>query len=168
MKKNFQYDFVNKAIIGSKSAISRANRGMNPEYKELSEMLAAMPSFTVQVKAIKQKEGKTYRKLTIEKMESYIRTQFSDEKILEKKILEFNAIQKVAEAKGAKYPLTKKWFFTTFPEYKENEISEKESSTEEAKALAAAAETLENLSLDDEDLEEESPEIEEDSMKKSA
>ena len=58
MKKNFQYDFVNKAIIGSKSAISRANRGMNPEYKELSEMLAAMPSFSVQIKDIKKKKDK--------------------------------------------------------------------------------------------------------------
>ncbi len=164
MKKNFNYDFEHKAIIGSKSAINRANKGLNPEYKELTDMLVAMPSFSVQIKDIKKKKDqKRYSKLTFEKMEDYIRTQFSDEKELEKKIIEFKAIQKVAEAKGAKYPLTKKWFLNTYPEYKENVVSEEEAAAEEKKALAVAAKALEGLDIDDVDSDEEAPEAETDS-----
>lgn len=162
MKKNFQYDFVNKAIIGSKSAINRANKGLNPEYKELSEMLAAMPSFNVQIKDIKKKKDqRRYSLLTFKKMEDYIKTQFSDKKELEAKIIEFKAIQKVAEAKGAKYPLTKKWFLKTYPEYKESDVSETEAAAEMDKELAAATAALESLSLDDVDFEEEAPADEE-------
>jgi hypothetical protein len=163
MKKNFSYDFEHKAIIGSKSAINRANKGLNPEYKELSEMLAAMPSFSVQIKDIKKKKDqKRYPQLTFKKMEDYIRTQFSDEKELERKIIEFKAIQKVADAKGAKYPLTKKWFLSTYPEYKDSDVSENEAAAEMDKELAAAAAALAGLSLDDVDFEEEAPADEED------
>ena len=162
MKKNFQYDFVNKAIIGSKSAINRANKGMNPEYKELSEMLAAMPSFSVQIKDIKKKKDKkTCFKLTFDKMEDYIRTQASNEADLKKKLIEFDAIKSVAEAKGAKYPLTKKWFLKAYPEYSEKEVSENEAAFEELRALTAAADALKGLELDKEAAAEEAHEAKE-------
>ena len=142
MKTRFTYNFIEKAIIGSKAAIDRANKGKNPEYAELSGMLTAHPDFTVRVKDIQKKEGKkTYSKLTFDRMEEYIRTQFADENALAAKLNEFKAIQKVAEVKGAKYPLTKKWFLATYEEYKLNEVSEQESAEKE-KALAAEAEKL--------------------------
>ena len=158
MKTRFTYNFIEKTIIGSKAAIDRANRGKNPEYAELSGMLAAHPDFTVRVKDIQKKEGKkTYNKLTFDRMEEYIRTQFADEKALAAKLIEFKAIQKVAEAKGAKYPLTKKWFLNTYPSFKENEVSEKESAEKEKaltaeaeKALSDAAAQLEALEADTE------------------
>ncbi len=155
MKTRFTYNFIEKAIIGSKAAIDRANKGKNPEYSELSGMLAAHPNFTVRVKDIQKKEGKkTYSKLTFDRMEEYIRTQFADEKTLAAKLIEFEAIQKVAEAKGAKYPLTKKWFLATYPSFKDNSVSDQERTpAEEAerKALAEAAALLENLGDDIED-----------------
>ena len=155
MNKRFNYNFVEKTIVGSNAAIQRANKGLNPEFKELTDMLAQHPDFTVTVKAIEKKEGKkTYSKLTFGRMEDYIRTQFSDEETLNAKLVEFAAIQKIADVKGAKYPLTKKWFLATYPEYKENNISEAETS-EEKKALAAASAELEALGLTDEDLLEE-------------
>ena len=149
MKTRFTYNFIEKAIIGSKAAIERANKGKNPEYAELSGMLAAHPDFSVRVKDIQKKEGKkTYSKLTFERMEEYIRTQFSDKKVLNTKLVEFTAIKKVAEAKGAKYPLTKKWFLAAYPSFKENEIS-KDETTEEEKALAAVAAQLEMIETED-------------------
>ena len=115
MKKHFNYDFTNQAIIGSKAAINRATKGMNPEYTELTRMLAEHPTFSVKEKNITKKEGKkTYKKLTIVRMEEYIRTQFADQEVLNKKLIEFAAIKKIAEVKGAKYPLTKKWFLATY------------------------------------------------------
>ena len=156
MNKKFNYNFVEKTIVGSAAAIKRANKGLNPEFKELTDMLAQHPDFTVVTKIIeKKKDKKTYSKLTFDRMEEYIRTQFSDKEVLKAKLVEFEAIQKVADAKGAKYPLTKKWFLAAYPEYKENAVSEAEISEEE-KALAAAAAELEALELtaDDEDFDE--------------
>ena len=61
-------------------------------------------------------------------METYIKTQPNSKE----RLIEFAAIQKVAKAKGALYPLTKKWFLATFPEFKENNVSEAEISAEVA------------------------------------
>ena len=147
MNAIFTYNFVNKTIVGTKSAINRANKGLNPEYDMLCEMLAAHPDFTVAEKQIKHKtDKKKYNGLTLPRMKEYIETQSKSEE----RLREFAAIQKVAAAKGAKYPLTKKWFLATFPEFKENNVSEAEISAEVvigeddiAKATAKLA-TLEN------------------------
>ena len=131
MNKKFSYNFTKKEIIGSKAAIARANKGLEPEYTELTAMMKAQPSFSVTEKIINQKEGKkTYRALTLERMEEYISLQ-TDRKA---KLIEFEAVKIIAEAKGAKYPLTKKWFLAKYPEYKENEVS---NSEKEAAAAAA-------------------------------
>ena len=124
MKTRFTYNFIEKAIIGSKAAIERANKGMNPEYTELTRMLADHPTFNVKEKEIQKKEGKkTYSALTINRMREYISIQTDSAK----KLIEFEAVKAVAEAKGAKYPLTKKWFLATYKEYKESDISESEN-----------------------------------------
>ena len=125
MRKHFEFNFVAKTIEGSKSAISRANKGMNPEFKELCEMIKAQPTFTITVKVINQKEGKEkYHDLTFERMKLYISLQTD----AEKKLAEFEAIKKVAKAKGAMYPLTKKWFINTYKNYKESDIAKMESA----------------------------------------
>ena len=147
MNAIFTYNFVNKTIVGTKSAINRANMGKNPEYTTLCEMLADHPDFTVAEKQIKHNpDKKKYNGLTLPRMKEYIETQPKSEE----RLREFAAIQKVAAAKGAKYPLTKKWFLATFPEFKENNVSEAEISAEVAvgeddltKAAAKLA-TLEN------------------------
>ncbi len=146
MKRTFTYNFVEKTIVGSKAAIERANRGLNPEYAELTEMLAAHPEFKVSVKNIQKKEGKkTYNRLTFDRMREYIETQFSNKEELNEKLAELEAIKAIAKAKKAMYPFTKKWFLNTYPEFKENEVSETERAelqkaiTEEQKARAAAA-----------------------------
>ena len=78
-------------------------------------------------------------------MEDYIGTQPDSEN----KLIEFKAVQKVAEARGAKYPLSKKWFLTNYPEFKENEISaEQTKALIEAEALAKAEAVIANIALD--------------------
>lgn len=142
MNAIFTYNFVNKTIVGTKSAINRANKGLKPEYGMLCEMLAAHPDFTVAEKQINHKaDKKKYNGLTLPRMKEYIETQPNSKECL----IEFAAIQKVAATKGAKYPLTKKWFLATFPEFKENNVSKAEISAEVAvgkDALAKAAATL--------------------------
>ena len=132
MKKHFEFNFVAKTIEGSKSAISRANKGLAPEFTELCKMIEAQPTFAVTEKIIKQKEGKEkYHDLTFKRMEIYIGLQSNKEK----KLAEYNAIKNVAEAKGAKYPLTKKWFLSKYKDYKNSEIATMESA--ELEKLAA-------------------------------
>ena len=147
MNAIFTYNFVNKTIVGTKSAINRANKGLKPEYGMLCEMLAEHPDFTVVEKQIKHKaDKKKYNGLTLPRIKEYIETQPNSKE----RLIEFAAIQKVAKTKGALYPLTKKWFLATFPEFKENNVSKAEISAEVAvgeddlaKAAAKLA-TLEN------------------------
>lgn len=132
MKNYFNYDFINKAIVGSSSAIKRANAGNGREYRELSRMLAEHPDFKVMPKEIKgNPEKKKYHGLTFDRMKEYILTQPDSEN----RVKVFEKVQEIAEAKGAKYPLTKKWFLKTYPEYKENDTTVSEVKAEE---LAAA------------------------------
>ena len=150
MNTKFTYDFTKKAIVGTKASIKRANAGKNPEYSELCAKLAEHPDFAVIEKVIKSNPTKkTYNRLTIKKMEDYISTQPDSEN----KLIEFKAVQKVAEARGAKYPLSKKWFLTNYPEFKENEIyAEQTKALIEAEALAKAEAAIANIALDDADL----------------
>ena len=124
MRKQFTYNFIEKAIIGSKAAINRANKGLNPEFRELSKMLAEHPEYSVQEKVINQKKDKqTYSNLTFDRMKEFISTK-EDSK---QRLLEFEAVKAVAAAKGAKYPLTKKWFLAKYTDYKDHEITEEET-----------------------------------------
>ena len=66
MNAIFTYNFVNKTIVGTKSAINRANKGLSPEYDMLCKMLADHPDFTVAEKQIKHKaDKKKYNGLTL-------------------------------------------------------------------------------------------------------
>ena len=147
MKKNiFTLNFVNKSIVGTKSAIARANKCLEPEYSELCALLEKHPTFNVEVKKIDQnKEKKTYNGLTFETMEEYISTQENSKE----KLIEFKAIMKVAKAKGAMYPLTKKWFLKAYPEFKANLVDATEVAAEIA-AMKKAAKELDKLSVDEE------------------
>jgi len=135
MKNYFNYDFINKAIVGSSSAIKRANAGNGREYRELSRMLAEHPDFKVMPKEIKgNPEKKKYHGLTFDRMKEYILTQPDSEN----RVKVFEKVQEIAEAKGAKYPLTKKWFLNTYPEYKENDTTVSEEIAEEIAAAELA------------------------------
>lgn len=135
MKNYFNYDFEHKAIIGSNAAIKRANRGNGNEYRELCRMLAEHPDFKVMPKEIKgNTEKKKYHGLTFDRMKEYILTQPDSEN----RVKVFEKVQEIAEAKGAKYPLTKKWFLKTYPEYKENDTTVSEVKAEEIAAAELA------------------------------
>ena len=71
MKTIFTLNFVNKSIVGTKSAITRANKCLEPEYSELCALLEKHPNFKVEVKKIEQKkEKKTYTGLTFDVMKA--------------------------------------------------------------------------------------------------
>ena len=58
-------------------------------------------------------------------MEKYIiDTQPDSETALKK----FEAVKRVAKAKNAYYPLTKKWFLKAYPDFKKEGITDEESA----------------------------------------
>ena len=131
MKKNISVDAIESTLTISKAFYKKASVFGTPEYKELRQAISECPSFTI---LFKTSDKKTYNGLSFERMEDYIKTQKNSEKYL----VEFASVQKVAKAKGSLYPLTKKWFLETYPEYKENSVAAAEIGNNAAANLKVA------------------------------
>lgn len=141
LARNITINYEASTIEVSKAFFNKASKFGSAEYRALRAVRLENEGFSVGIKTI---EKKTYKDLTIDTMAEYIRTQENSKKMLVK----FEAVKKVAKAKKSLYPLTKKWFLKTFPEYKkaevENEISSKLLSDVE-KELAELAEEDSNI-----------------------
>ena len=139
--KYFTLNHIDNTIEGTKTAIKKAGVLDTPEFNELCELMSRFPNYKVSVKSPKKNEDKkTYNGLSLEKMKEYISLQPNSEAMLRK----FEAVQRVAKAKGALYPLTKKWFLKAYPEYKVNSVSEEETKAAEDLEAAKELEALED------------------------
>ena len=108
------------------------------EFKLWREYKKEFPKAKMVTKSInKNPNQKTRRNMTFKNMEEYIKTQPNSQK----QLITFAAVQRIAEKKGSKYPLTKKWFLNAYPEYKENEVSANETAELE-KQLEAQLDAL--------------------------
>ena len=122
-KNLFVIDFSKSSIVASATTLKKARKPESPEYRVLTELLCVHPNFCVIEKDIQKKPGKkTYKGLTFQTMLDYIRTQTNSED----KIKAYNAVRRIAKVKGCEYPLTKKWFLKTYPDYKETDITAQE------------------------------------------
>ena len=123
----------------SKAFYKKASVVGSTEYYELRKAKMENEGYAIEFKTF---DKKTYHGLSFKTMEEYIKTQPDSEN----RLMEFEAVKEIAEIKGSKYPLTKKWFLMTYPEYKENEVKENEMSEtladKKAKAQAEAAKKL--------------------------
>jgi hypothetical protein len=133
MKSNITINAIENTITISKAFYKKASVFGSAEYKELRSAIKDNPTAEI---IFKTSDKKTYKALTFKVMEAYIKTQTDSEMMLAK----FEAVQRVAKAKGSLYPLTKQWFLKSFPAYKENEVSEAEAKnlTDELTLKAAA------------------------------
>lgn len=141
-KNEIRVNHNDQTITVSKAFYKKASTYGSVEYMRLREAMRDNSGYQIVFKII---EKKTYKDLTFKRMEEYIQTQPDSEK----KLAVFVAVQRVAKAKGSLYPLTKKWFLKTFPNYKENEVDEAETAnlvaqmaTEAEKEAAAEIEAL--------------------------
>ena len=133
--KNITANMIDNTLTVSKSFYKKASVCGSAEYYELRQAMIENPGFKIVFKSI---EKKTYNGLTFAVMKAYIESQSNSEKQLKV----FEAVKRIAEMKGSKYPLTKKWFLKNYPEYKENEVSAAETASLEA-LLTAELEELE-------------------------
>lgn len=134
MKKNaIVVDGMNKALVMTKAFYKKACLFGSEEYYELRKAQAENEGFEI---VFKFADKETHRGLTFKRMADYIKTQPD----ADARMMEFEAVQKIAKAKGAMYPLTKEWFFLTYPQFKKDEVSadEQASVLNEMKKLAEA------------------------------
>lgn len=130
-----------KTLTVSKAFYKKASVFGSREYYELRKAKAENESYSI---TFKTSDKKTYKALTFKRMEEYINTQSDSES----RLMEFEAVKQIAEIKGSKYPMTKKWFLMTYPEYKENEVSEAEvSETLAGKKAKAQAEAEKKIAV---------------------
>ena len=141
-KTNISIDAIEKTIGISKAFYKKASIYGSNEYEALRSAMLENPTFDIVFKTI---EKKTYGGLTFQKMMDYIKTQPDCDKMLVK----FNAVQRIAKAKGSLYPLTKKWFLNTYPAYKLNEVIEDEAKKLTAELAAEAEEEITALIMDE-------------------
>lgn len=127
MKSHITYSFSDNTLSLTKSFYKKACKVGTPEYKKLCDAFTTHPD--AKIVFIENANKRTYAKLTFERMVAYIKTQANSEDNLRT----MERVMLIAEAKGAKYPLTKKWFLETFPEYQENSVSESERNNMDAK-----------------------------------
>ena len=143
-KTNIAVDFENNALVISKAFYKKACAFGSKENVALREAMEAYKGFSIEFKF---SDKKTYNGLSFKRMAEYIQTQPE----AEMRMLEFEAVKRVAKAKGALYPLTKEWFFQTYPQYKEDEVSENEMVKalidEKAKAAEEAEKKMNALLL---------------------
>lgn len=140
--KNITVDVMKNTLVVTKAFYKKACVFGSEEFKELHEAMAACPGYTVEFK-MQNKARKTYKRLTIARMEEYINTQSNSEA----RAKEFSAVMEVAKAKGSLYPAAKKWFLANYPEFKVGDVSEDETASllnkvvkipaDEAKAYAS-------------------------------
>ena len=128
-KTHITIDYQTHTLDMTKSFYKKACKVGSPEYRELREAMKENEGYSINI--VSNDSKRSYRALTIERMREYIKTQANSEENL----TTLDRVIKVAEAKGAKYPLTKKWFLLTFPEYKETEVSEEELNSKDASVI---------------------------------
>lgn len=135
-KSHISIDFLNNTLNLTKSFYKKACKVGSPEYQELRQAMSDNPTFDINFveNAIKT----TYGKLTFDRMMAYIETQANSEDNLRM----MQRVMAIAEAKGAKYPLTKKWFLETFPEYKMAITAQEIASKDAASTQDTATITL--------------------------
>lgn len=127
MKSNIKVNAMEQTISVSKAFYKKACVYGSPEYRQLIDAQRNNPAFDIK---FKEYEKNTYNGLNLAKMREYILTQDNSED----RLVEFEAVIAIAKAKRALYPLTKKWFLETYPEYKESTINPSEKAKADARA----------------------------------
>ena len=152
MKKNVIFvDDANKRLVVSKAFYKNASVFGSAEYYALRKAKKENAEYSVVFQSVLS-DKKTYHGLSLSRMADYIQTQPN----ANERMAEFEAVKKIAKAKGSLYPLTKKWFLQTYPHYKENDVSSEvakstpNAQSEATKEAEAKKETIPSSSKESE------------------
>ena len=131
---HFTVDFAKKEIVGTQTALTKAQRYGNDEYKELCKLVEAHPQFKVVKKEVQEnKSKKTYKHMDFRFMKAYISIQPNAAELMK----EYRQVKEVAETLGLSvYPHTKSWFLKKFGTEKERFDMKKAIEEMKEKGLA--------------------------------
>jgi len=133
-KSNIIVNHDSETLTISKAFHKRASVYGTPEYHELRACVAENKGYEI---VFKSANKKSYKNLTLDVMEDYIKTQANSEQ----RMKEFEAVKKIGEIKKSLYPTAKKWFLETYTYFKSSD-----ALVEEIEALVKAAnETLPSI-----------------------
>ena len=111
----FVYDHVNKAIIGTKSALKKAGIPGSDESKAFASMIRDYPHYKVVEKDVKKNPSKNSHKgLTMSLVKAYLEIQENADELKEK----LKRIENMAKEQKLKaFPLVKRWFIGMFENF---------------------------------------------------
>lgn len=119
----YEIDFINSKIILTKKFYKAAGTLNSNEYRILVQLRRDNPTFTVELREIKKKEGKqSYRNLTYENMRNYILVcEGEDSKALK----DFDNVKALSQAQAGPYAYVKTWFLKQYGDAfkREEEVS---------------------------------------------
>lgn len=119
----YEIDFINSKIILTKKFYKAAGTLNSKEYRILVQLRRDNPTFTVELREIKKKEGKqSYRNLTYENMRNYILIcEGEDSKALK----DFDHVKALSQAQAGPYAYVKTWFLKQYGDAfkREEEVS---------------------------------------------
>ena len=125
MKKDYIINHGEQTITITKAFAARAADISTREYRELTKLHRDFPDYTIQHRtAVIRADKATYKGLTLDEMEKYIKAQDSSGE----GVKAFEAIKVYHTPTGKdkpSYPKVKAWFLKTYPQYGKKEITEK-------------------------------------------
>jgi len=110
-------DHAAKTIRISKDFARKASTIANPEYNALKQLMNDFPNYTIAQRKNESNSKKvTYANLSYTKMEDYIRTRTGNDT---SSLQQFDSVLRLSKVQAGSYAYVKKWFLTTFPDYRD-------------------------------------------------
>lgn len=108
-------DYANKKIVLLAGFAKKSRFPGTPEYNRLKAIREDFPDFAVSQRTInKPKSKETYKGLTYEYIENYIRFHENAENML----ADYQKLKDIIGCHNSHYPKVKKWFLNNYPEIK--------------------------------------------------
>lgn len=108
----YEIDFINSKIILTKKFYKAAGTLNSNEYHILVQLRHDNPTFAVELREIKKKEGKhSYRNLTYKNMRNYIVASEGEQS---KSLKQFDDVLKLSKIQAGPYAYVKTWFLKQY------------------------------------------------------
>ena len=137
MKKTASYeiDHISATIYVTKAFVKEASILNTPEYKTMLNVRRDNPDYKIEVREIAKKSNKkTYRNLTVENIETFIRNSMEDKRSVEVRMVELEAVKKLSKSHPSPYAYLKKWFLDEYGK----EYNKRPGTNEQESAAASS------------------------------
>ena len=133
MKTMYRVNHSDKTIIVSPKFMKAAGILDTPEYKTMIRIREDNPSYEIVCERNKKATKKnSYRNLTIDNMEIFIRNSQDDTRDLQTRLDEFNSVKELAKSQASKYAYIKAWFLKTYGKEYNKYAEEMDNSEDES------------------------------------